>query len=40
LLGTIMSPASQLARVLNEPARQIATVLKAYADREPAEAAT
>jgi large subunit ribosomal protein L10 len=40
LLGTIMSPASQLARVLNEPARQIATVLKAYADKEPAEAAT
>lgn len=39
LLGTIMAPASRLARVLNEPARQLATVLKAYADKEPAEAA-
>jgi large subunit ribosomal protein L10 len=43
LLGTIMAPASRLARTLAEPGRQIASVLKAYADREaapvPAEAA-
>ena len=34
LLGTIMAPATQLARILSEPARQVASVLKAYADRE------
>jgi len=34
LLGTIMAPASQLARVLAEPARQLAAVMKAYADRD------
>jgi len=34
LLGTIMAPATQLARVLSEPARQVASVLKAYADSE------
>lgn len=32
LLGTIMAPASQLARTLAEPARQVAAVLQAYAD--------
>lgn len=34
LLGTIMAPASQLARVLAEPGRQIAAVIKAYADKD------
>jgi large subunit ribosomal protein L10 len=34
LLGVIMGPASKLARTLAEPARQVATVLKAYADTE------
>lgn len=34
LLGVIMAPASKLARTLAEPARQVATVLKAYADQE------
>jgi large subunit ribosomal protein L10 len=40
LLGTIMAPANKLARVLAEPARQVAAVLKAYAekDTEPAAA--
>lgn len=36
LLGMIQAPASQLARTLAEPARQIAAVFKAYADREAA----
>lgn len=35
LLGTLMAPASQLARVLAEPARQVAAVLGAYANSEP-----
>jgi large subunit ribosomal protein L10 len=34
LMGTILAPASQLARVLAEPARQVAAVLKAYADKD------
>lgn len=34
LLGTLMAPATQLAQILSEPARQVASVLKAYADRE------
>jgi len=37
LLGTIMAPASRLARVLAEPGRQIASVIKAYADKESAQ---
>jgi len=37
-LSTIMAPASQLARVLSEPVRQIATVLQAYADQDASEA--
>ena len=39
LLGTLMAPASQLVRILAEPARQVASVLKAYAeiDASPAE---
>jgi large subunit ribosomal protein L10 len=36
LLGAIQAPAAQLARTLAEPARQIAAVIKAYADREAA----
>ena len=36
LLGTILAPASQLVRTLAEPGRQVAAVLKAYADREAA----
>ena len=39
LLGTITTPASQLARLLAEPARQVATVLKAYVDQNVSEAA-
>jgi len=35
LLGALNTPASQLARTLSEPARQMAAVLKGYADREP-----
>lgn len=35
LLSTIMAPASQLARLIAEPARQVASVLQAYADSEP-----
>lgn len=39
LLGTLMAPANQLARIFAEPARQVASVLKAFADQEasPAE---
>ena len=36
LLGTILAPASQLVRTLAEPGRQIAAVLKAYADQDAA----
>jgi large subunit ribosomal protein L10 len=36
LLGTILAPASQLARILAEPARQVATVIKAYAEKDAA----
>jgi large subunit ribosomal protein L10 len=39
LLGTIMAPASKLVRTLAEPARQLASVLKAYADKEAAASA-
>jgi large subunit ribosomal protein L10 len=38
LLGTIMAPANQLARVLSEPGRMVAAVIRAYADKEPAAA--
>jgi large subunit ribosomal protein L10 len=38
ILGTIMAPATRLARVLAEPGRQIAAVVKAYADQEGAQA--
>ncbi len=39
LLGTIMAPASQLARLLAEPGRQVAAVLKAYSEKEAPAAA-
>jgi large subunit ribosomal protein L10 len=35
LLSTILAPASQLVRTLSEPGRQVAAVLKAYADAAP-----
>jgi large subunit ribosomal protein L10 len=34
LLGTILAPASKLVRTLAEPVRQVATVLKSYADKD------
>lgn len=39
LLGVISAPASKLVRTLAEPARQVASVLKAYADKDTASAA-
>ena len=36
LLSTILAPATQLVRTLSEPGRQIAAVLKAYADADVA----
>ena len=39
LLGTIMAPASQLTRVIAEPGRQLAQVLKAYSETDAAPAA-
>ncbi|UCH61065.1 MAG: 50S ribosomal protein L10 [Anaerolineales bacterium] len=33
LMGTILAPASQLARTLAEPGRQLAAIFKAYADK-------
>lgn len=36
LMGTLLAPASQLARVLAEPGRRVASVLKAYSEREAA----
>jgi large subunit ribosomal protein L10 len=40
LMGTILAPASKLVRVLAEPGRQVAAVLRAYSETEgaPAEA--
>lgn len=34
LMGTILAPASQLARLLAEPGRRVAAVLKAYSEKE------
>jgi large subunit ribosomal protein L10 len=36
LLGTILAPASKLVRTLAEPGRQIAAVVKAFADKDSA----
>lgn len=33
LLGTILAPATRLARVLNEPARQVAYVVQAFSEK-------
>jgi large subunit ribosomal protein L10 len=38
LLGVLSAPASKLVRTLAEPARQMAAVLKAYAERDAQEA--
>lgn len=38
VLGTIMAPASQLARLLAEPARQLAAVVHAYSEQDGAQA--
>lgn len=38
LLGTLMAPATQLARVLNEPGRQIAAVIRAFSEKEGTQA--
>jgi large subunit ribosomal protein L10 len=37
LLGVLQAPASKLVRTLAEPARQIAAVLKSYADKDSAD---
>jgi len=34
LMGTLLAPASQLVRVLSEPGRRVASVLKAYSESE------
>jgi large subunit ribosomal protein L10 len=39
LLGTLMAPASKLARTLAEPGRQLAAVIKAYAEQGSSPAA-
>jgi large subunit ribosomal protein L10 len=39
LLGVLQAPASQLARTLAEPARQLAAVVKAYSEKETSPAA-
>lgn len=36
ILGTIMAPASKLTRLLAEPGRQVAAVIKAYAEKDAA----
>jgi len=36
LLRTILAPATQLARIISEPGRQIASVLKAYSEKDTA----
>ena len=40
ILGLLNAPASQLVRTLAEPARSLAYVVKAYTEKQPAEAAT
>lgn len=39
LLGVLLAPANKLARTLAEPARQLAAVLQAYADKDASQAA-
>lgn len=38
LLGAILAPATQLVRTLGEPGRRVASVIKAYADKDMATA--
>jgi large subunit ribosomal protein L10 len=38
LLGTIQAPAGKLVRTINEPARSLASVFRAYADKAQAAA--
>jgi large subunit ribosomal protein L10 len=38
LLGVLQAPASQLVRILAEPGRQVASVLRAYSEKENAPA--
>ncbi len=40
LLGVIVAPASKLVRTLAEPARQVASVFKAYAEKDSTPATT
>ena len=40
LLGVLLAPASKLVRTLAEPGRQIASVLRAYSEKEAAPAAS
>jgi large subunit ribosomal protein L10 len=39
ILGLLNAPASQLVRTIAEPARSMAYVVKAYSEKQPAEAA-
>ena len=39
LLGVLQAPAAQLVRTINEPARQVAAVVKAYSEKDAAPAA-
>ena len=39
ILGVLMAPASKLVRTINEPARGLAAVVKAYSEKEAAPAA-
>ncbi len=40
LLGTILAPASKLVRTLAEPSRQVASVIKSYAEKSASPALT
>jgi large subunit ribosomal protein L10 len=39
ILGTVLAPASQLARIINTPAAQLAQVIKAHSEKEEKAAA-
>ena len=39
LLGVLQAPAAKLVRTINEPARQVAAVVKAYSEKDAAPAA-
>jgi large subunit ribosomal protein L10 len=38
LLGVLQAPATQVVRTISEPARSLAAVVKAYSEKQPAEA--